>query len=616
MKKYNFSFIYIKIILLLLLFAMIVVAINTYQIYNFRYINLNHQLQTDANRASEHIKQSITRYLNTVEKSIDAMAKSPLFHHYLNEASDEHRIIVENLFKSAMLYNRHIVQFRYIGIDGFEKIRINRTDQEQLMAVAKANLQNKKERYYFKETLASPNEGFWYSKIDLNQENGTLQYPLRPTYRIGSPILWNKRVMGMLIVNINMQALLESIAQNDAFELYLFDRDGYIIIAPDKQHHWSRYLNTPYNIYDSYPKLRDRSIDQHLGYLYSLESYFNNGEDIHLFLRVNEDYISDLRTSNIDYFSHLLLLLLLSTAVVGIFVAFVIYNILKKFSKIQHENLKYISTIDKYVITMTTDTRHKITYASEALCNVTGYTKKELIGAQASIFRSGKMHSEHYKSIKETIHNGYVWVGELQNKTKSGEIYWLNSTMVPNFDAQGKIISFTAMSENITDKKRIEQISQTDKLTQLYNRVKLDDTLKVLMNRYQRYDKIFSLILIDIDFFKRVNDTYGHNVGDSVLIELSNLLLKHSKEKDIVGRWGGEEFLIICKDRDITQASEFAQLLRKNIEACTFRVIKHQTVSIGVTETIDNDNIETLIKRADENLYEAKASGRNRVIAR
>ncbi len=122
-------------------------------------------------------------------------------------------------------------------------------------------------------------------------------------------------------------------------------------------------------------------------------------------------------------------------------------------------------------------------------------------------------------------------------------------------------------------------------------------------------------MMLDIDHFKDVNDTYGHQIGDSVLIEFANILKKHSRKTDIVGRWGGEEFIIICLDTNIQGATNLAENLRASIEEFEFSIINHKTVSIGVSEVKDTDNIKTLIKRVDDYLYKAKESGRNKVIS-
>ena len=125
--------------------------------------------------------------------------------------------------------------------------------------------------------------------------------------------------------------------------------------------------------------------------------------------------------------------------------------------------------------------------------------------------------------------------------------------------------------------------------------------------------KTLSLTILDIDYFKRVNDSYGHHIGDSVLIEISELLKANVRESDYIGRWGGEEFLIICPETQLDGSIQFIEKLRKKIENYDFSVVGKQTASFGISIYSKEDTIESIIKRADAALYQAKETGRNKV---
>jgi len=158
-------------------------------------------------------------------------------------------------------------------------------------------------------------------------------------------------------------------------------------------------------------------------------------------------------------------------------------------------------------------------------------------------------------------------------------------------------------------------LATTDRLTGVSNRAKLDDAFEHEIRRARRQGSCFEIAILDIDFFKKVNDTYGHQTGDQVLIEVARRLQSNSRGTDIVGRWGGEEFLIICADmEDGIQA--FGEHMRSVVAEKPFESVGSITVSIGVTTYQDLDTKETMIKRADQALYEAKEAGRNRVVFR
>lgn len=163
--------------------------------------------------------------------------------------------------------------------------------------------------------------------------------------------------------------------------------------------------------------------------------------------------------------------------------------------------------------------------------------------------------------------------------------------------------------------KRLEQLSVTDKLTGLFNRQKLDVKLEMEFLRARRSGAPLSVIILDLDHFKNVNDTWGHQVGDQVLVCTAQLLTARLRQTDCAGRWGGEEFMVICPDTDLEGARALAETLRQAIAAQTFPTAGHQTASFGVACCTVADQVKTLVSRADQALYEAKHLGRNRVEA-
>ncbi|MDM8564210.1 diguanylate cyclase [Candidatus Halobeggiatoa sp. HSG11] len=151
-----------------------------------------------------------------------------------------------------------------------------------------------------------------------------------------------------------------------------------------------------------------------------------------------------------------------------------------------------------------------------------------------------------------------------------------------------------------------------DNLTQIYNRYFFDLHIVKEIKLALRYQRQLSLIMLDIDHFKRVNDNFGHDVGDSVLVELAAILNKYCRKNDIPIRWGGEEFIILLPETSIQGAKKFAERIKQTIETHNFTGAGHQTASFGISRLID-DHI-MLIKQADDALYEAKENGRNMVV--
>lgn len=158
---------------------------------------------------------------------------------------------------------------------------------------------------------------------------------------------------------------------------------------------------------------------------------------------------------------------------------------------------------------------------------------------------------------------------------------------------------------------QLAMLASTDQLTNIANRRQLTSVLDKEISRADRYKINFSLILVDIDDFKSINDQYGHDAGDQTLIQVAEILSGCSRKSDHAGRWGGEEFLIVCPETNLNAATDLAELLRKRIELHDFTIPVSVTASFGVASHQPGINIDTLIKMADDALYQAKADSKN-----
>ena len=162
--------------------------------------------------------------------------------------------------------------------------------------------------------------------------------------------------------------------------------------------------------------------------------------------------------------------------------------------------------------------------------------------------------------------------------------------------------------------RELKRISGIDKLTQINNRLKLDEILQDEIYRSERYGTDLSVLILDLDHFKKVNDKFGHLVGDMVLVEIGNILKNNVRESDTVGRWGGEEFLIILPQTNLTNSLIVAEKIRAEVEKMQFPEVMHITCSLGAATFRKGDNKDKLLFRADMAMYDAKDGGRNRVV--
>ena len=332
----------------------------------------------------------------------------------------------------------------------------------------------------------------------------------------------------------------------------------------------------------------------------------------------------------LNSFNYIFLLLIFDVILITIAI-YLIYKLVNPaLSQKQKELENYLSVIDKNIITSSTNLSGIITHASEAFSKISGYAKDELIGKNHNIVRHPDMKKETFQELWETISENKTWNGEIKNLKKDGNFYWVNASISPKLNEQGQTIGYTAIRQDITDKKIVEKLSVTDSLTQLYNRRKFDEVLEDELYRLNRHykdtqDKIddinIFLFSIDVDFFKQYNDTYGHDMGDKTLKAISNEFKSHAnRHTDWAFRLGGEEFAILTISTDnIEQAMNYANKIRKSIESLHIEhskssVSKYITISVGIS--LENNTTkydkDLLYKRSDIALYQAKASGRNR----
>ena len=160
--------------------------------------------------------------------------------------------------------------------------------------------------------------------------------------------------------------------------------------------------------------------------------------------------------------------------------------------------------------------------------------------------------------------------------------------------------------------KELEHQAKVDILTNLWNRRTLEGRLKEEWLRSKRRSCKMSLILLDIDHFKKINDTFGHSIGDSVLKKISQLLRSNLRKTDFIGRWGGEEFIVICAETDETIVWKVAEKLRKSVKNHDFKLGLPVSISLGTATFDSEDSADEILKRADMNMYRAKGTGRNR----
>lgn len=259
-----------------------------------------------------------------------------------------------------------------------------------------------------------------------------------------------------------------------------------------------------------------------------------------------------------------------------------------------------------------------IEFVNPAFTLLTGYSAAEVLGQRPNILRSGRQDRAFYDAMWQSLQDKGTWQGEIWNRRKDGEIYaeWL---CINTISEDGAISQYAAVFSDITERKRMEERVQSlvyfDSLTGLPNRRLLDDRLALAMATAHRHEAQLAVMFLDLDLFKRINDTLGHAAGDAMLVETGRRLLSVVREGDTVARLGGDEFIILLSE--IVDAADTAKLAERVISEVRKPVTfdgrqLYVTTSVGIAIYPDDaSNSEDLLKNADIAMYRSKDLGRN-----
>jgi diguanylate cyclase (GGDEF)-like protein/PAS domain S-box-containing protein len=276
------------------------------------------------------------------------------------------------------------------------------------------------------------------------------------------------------------------------------------------------------------------------------------------------------------------------------------------------------------------DRKGMIEYVNPMFTQLTGYSIEDLRGKTPRVLKSSRTTLSVYEDLWRTILSGRTWHGEICNRRKNGEEFWESISINSIRDSQGVITHFVAVWQDVTarrkhdedelcQKQHFEKQSRTDELTGLYNRRHIFVALEREFERARRYERPLSGMMIDIDDFKKINDQYGHLTGDPVLRTFARVLKKSIRTVDILGRYGGDEFLLILPETQIEKARIVAERIRKNLRDYQENVMNEfgvLTASIGLVsfEGRSRDDKALFLEKIDKVLLLAKRAGKNTVV--
>ncbi len=446
----------------------------------------------------------------------------------------------------------------------------------------------------------------------------------------------NVSLMWVATINLSLfENLWQRISHNDDTEIVLFDDRGKVLLSYHPQEIDHRQLSA---------ELLKRIESRQIGHFYFgknnqfLVVYRTSSQQPKIFVTISN---RDIQSAPLIEEKNEMRQLALGLMLVFSIMFWLVYGWYRRYEKAVTYSSNLLRGITAHVMMTRTDLDGLIVEANSPFLNMTGYSFKEVIGQNHRMFNSGMQSAEFYQLLWETIARGDIWQGTFRNTTKGGHLVWVNATIIPYRDQWGKVLHYTALFSDITqaieiserferERKQRESLERMnnalrtdlnlDHLTHVANRRALDQFLEQLQRQEEVVEAPISVLMMDLDHFKIVNDTWGHEIGDEVLKNLTRRWSAQLRSSDMLARLGGEEFTAVLVRTQAKNATVVAEKIRVATEREPVVVVREGkvltvpiTVSIGIAtiKQWKGVDLKQLYRAADEALYEAKHSGRN-----
>ena len=571
-----------------------------------------------------------TFFANT-ENAVLAFRESEIFDSFFKaqDGLNSFKMAALNLAKS----HQDIMTIRFIALSGMEKFRINRSaHNNKVYTIPTTDLQNDAKRDYLQNTMSLSNNKVTFSKLELNTKNGLIDNPPKPVIRAIMPVSYRGEFKGNIIITYDMQSFLDNFFAAPLYYMILADSSGELLLHSDKKLNWSEE-NDHFTLANSKFK---HALDNET---YLANSYFSRkldlptGNQLIIILSLNDKYLTLQRKMFIKSSGYSLV----ATLIIIALFAFILVRLLRNFY-IEYDNrgksIAELEALNEQVsdlletntlyMEMASDGIHvigkkgNIVTCSQSFSEMLGYSMEEIKTLNVSDWDVNISASDFANAINSVTDKAGKF--ETIHKCKDGKMIDVEIN-VKWISVSGEWLIY-ASSRDITKRKRMEKelhkLATTDFLTQLSTRRIFNQKLSDELERVLRQKNYHStVVLFDLDYFKKINDTYGHSTGDLVLKKISEICIKGLRKVDLLARLGGDEFGLILTDTSDEAALFYANRIINEFKASSLMYQGHAilfSASFGVYEiSHDDSDIERIIERADDALYHSKNLGRNRV---
>ena len=640
---------FIRAFLFIFVPATAIITVGSLLYLSIQYNNNIHLIKKNEYLQLDLVSKSIVRDLQNILPDIEILVNEGYIHDYINLGTLSSKSIFEKELQTFSRSKRIYKQIRFIDKHGLEKIRVDYNGIKASIIHSETH-QKKSDRYYFIKSKNLARGELYISPLDLNIENGEIETPHVPTIRFAMPVFNKNNVMqGIIVLNYGANNMLEHFDEMLAGtfgHIALLNSKSYWLRSHKKHREWAFMFNKDIRFNQKHPDEWKIMTSKDKGQIRSGDGLFTFVSIYPLKLiggyKKSDTSLEDFTHHHIDPESYVwkvisdvpqkTLVKILTNEIFGFTGSIWLSGALLSFiaswfltsSFIDRKKLRnlidlhakiYETSTDGIIITSTDQKIIDINQAFEEIC---GYSRNEIIGKHPSMFSSGRHDKSFYQALWDSLNTEGCWEGEIINRHKNGSVYteWIRITAIKN--TFGKVTNYISLVSDITHRKSNEELllkhAHHDPLTGAHNRLSFDERYRHDFQLAKRNDSKLGILYLDLDKFKPINDTYGHQAGDNILQNVTNKILNHIRETDTLARLGGDEFAII-----LTQVESKACLdklsisLKEVIRTKNVYEGKEIYVDVSIGYAIypdDGDNEKDLIEIADKMMFKDKRNSR------
>ena len=605
-------------------------GLHQYDIY--KVTRETHETTVDRNLSLMHMRAD--GYLERLALDGEFIAQSPILRMYLENPSAETLAGAQDALRTLASLRPYLDQLRYIDQQGMERIRVNQRGGPPQLAT---ELQNKSDRDYVQRGLALTAGGVYFSAIDLNIEYGQIERPFRPMLRSVAKVMVNGSPAGMVVLNANadeLEKLLRTVLPTAVAQpVVLNSSGGWIMGGGEKDWLFSAKPDAPDALLSTqepalWEKIQASSSGQfeyrgecHYYAWYQFKQQQWQAPRWLVAQRFAGQACGHLTASAVKTWATQLVVM--STFTVTLLVLWLLsrWNALELRRGLRETNAQLeLITHEADLGLLMVDHDCRVCWINPESERLLGWKADELIGAnlhERTHIRNGEdLHSGPCPTL-QALQTGQRYRHDRDRLlAKSGEILNVSMRVSPfgEGEARKAIVTIADVGDAVDREQRLTRLATTDPLTGALNRRSIMERLQDMVEHQKMPPCV---LMVDIDFFKKVNDTYGHAAGDEVLKTFTNTIRQLLRKGDFLGRLGGEEFVVALENTDLPNAQTMAERLRLAIANSQTPndggIPIAITASFGLALYSRDESVDAWLARADAALYRAKQSGRNRV---